>query len=299
MGAKKVAAVVVGSLLLLVAVAVVGATMQYDRLFEQRYTVADHPVAATTSPEDLAEGQRLLKARACAECHGSDYGGKAFLDDPGLGKLYSANITGGKGSRVAGWSDLELEKVIRHSVRPDGSPLLFMPAHEFWYLSDADLAKILQAMKALPKVDRDQPAQEATLLFKVLGAAGLLDVQAAAKVDHQKPHEAAPEPAPTKEFGKYLSVTCVGCHGAGFGGGPIPGAPPSFPVPTNLTPAKDGLGKYDEASFMAALRTGKRPDGSDINPFMPWKVYGEMTDVELKALYAFLSSLPAKETGSR
>lgn len=299
MRAKKLAGAVIGVVLLAVAGVAIGATVQYDRLFAQRFVVADHPVAATTSPEDLTEGQRLLKARGCAECHGSDYGGKAFLDDPGLGKMYSSNLTGGKGSRVAQWDDLALEKVIRHSVRPDGSPLFFMPAHEFWYLSDVELARIVQALRQLPKVDREQPANEATLLLKALSVAGIFDALPAGKVDHQRPHEAAPEPGPTQAFGKYLAVTCTGCHGEGFAGGPIPGAPPSMPVPTNITPAKDGLGTYSKDAFVAAMRTGKRPDGSDLNPFMPWKVYKEMTDVELEALYAYLTALPAKPTGSR
>lgn len=299
MRGKKIAALVLGVVVLAAAAVAIGATVQYDRMFAQRFVVADHPVAATTSQEDLTEGQRLLKARGCAECHGSDYSGKAFLEDPGLGTLYSSNLTGGKGSRVGQWDDLALEKVIRHSVRPDGSPLFFMPAHEFWYLSDAELGRILQALRQLPKVDREQPANQATLLLKALSVAGIFDALPAAKVDHKKAHEAAPEPGPTEAYGKYLGVTCIGCHGAGMAGGPIPGAPPSIPVPTNLTPAKDGLARYDEASFVAVMRTGKRPDGSDINPFMPWKVYREMTDVELKALYAYLSHLPAKETGTR
>ncbi len=40
-------------------------------------------------------------------------------------------------------------------------------------------------------------------------------------------------------------------------GGPIPGAPPSLPVPKNLTPAPDGLGRDDEAQFIAMMRTGR------------------------------------------
>jgi mono/diheme cytochrome c family protein len=299
MKAKKIVAIVAVSLVSLVALVAGGATVQYDRMFDETFVVAPHQVAPTTSPEDLAEGERLLKARGCADCHGSDFAGKHFLDDPGLGKLASANITGGKGSAVGSYTDLDLERIIRHSVRPTGKPLFFMPAHEYWFLSDLELGRILQALRQVPKVDREAPPHEPKLLLKLLTVFGVFDGVPARLVDHNKDHEPGPAVGETPAFGQYLAVTCKGCHGKGFAGGPIPGAPPSIPVPTNLTPAKDGLLQYDQAGFVVAMRTGKRPDGTDINPFMPWKVYSHMTDTELKALYAYLMSLPAREFGGR
>ena len=50
---------------------------------------------------------------------------------------------------------------------------------------------------------------------------------------------------------------------------------------------------------MRALRAGKRKDGTDILPQMPWKAYGQMTDVELKALWAYLQTVPAVAKGTR
>jgi hypothetical protein len=50
---------------------------------------------------------------------------------------------------------------------------------------------------------------------------------------------------------------------------------------------------------MTMIRTGVRPDGTTINEFMPWKVYANMNDTELKALYAFFKSLPPKPFGGR
>lgn len=43
---------------------------------------------------------------------------------------------------------------------------------------------------------------------------------------------------------------------------------------------------------MRAIREGERPDGSDIDPFMPWKSLGRMTDTELRAINVYLPSLP-------
>jgi cytochrome c553 len=61
----------------------------------------------------------------------------------------------------------------------------------------------------------------------------------------------------------------------------------------NLTPdAETGIGKrYDEAKFIAAMRTGKKPEGEPILPPMPWNVVGKMTDEDLRSVWAFLQTL--------
>ena len=64
----------------------------------------------------------------------------------------------------------------------------------------------------------------------------------------------------------------------------------------NLTPDKEtGIAEWSEQNFMQALRTGKhqgQPNGRDILPPMPWDVYKFMTDDDLKAVYAYLRSIP-------
>ncbi len=63
----------------------------------------------------------------------------------------------------------------------------------------------------------------------------------------------------------------------------------------NLTPDPEtGLKKrYTEASFIKTLRTGKKPEGEDLLPPMPWILYKVMPDADLKALYAYLQTIPA------
>ena len=64
----------------------------------------------------------------------------------------------------------------------------------------------------------------------------------------------------------------------------------------NLTPDKEtGIAEWSEALFIQALRTGKhqgQPNGRDILPPMPWEYFKSMTDDDLKAVYAYLRSLP-------
>ena len=65
----------------------------------------------------------------------------------------------------------------------------------------------------------------------------------------------------------------------------------------NLTPDKEtGIAEWSESHFIQALRTGKhqgQPNGRDILPPMPWDVYGKMTDDDLKAIFAYLRTIPA------
>lgn len=103
--------------------------------------------------------------------------------------------------------------------------------------------------------------------------------------------------AATLERGGHLFATrgCADCHGSNFAGQHVPGTPPSFPDSRNLTPT--GLGSWTAADFRRALHEGKRPDGSAIDPFMPWQAYSKMTHVEIDAMWAFLQTLPATPTG--
>ncbi len=64
----------------------------------------------------------------------------------------------------------------------------------------------------------------------------------------------------------------------------------------NLTRDKEtGLGEWTEEVFIQAIRTGKhqgQPNGRDILPPMPWFNFRQMSDSDLKAVWAYLRSLP-------
>jgi mono/diheme cytochrome c family protein len=63
----------------------------------------------------------------------------------------------------------------------------------------------------------------------------------------------------------------------------------------NLTPDQNtGIGSWSEETFIKAIRTGKHMGVSrPILPPMPWEVYRQMTDADLKAIYAYLRTIPA------
>ena len=69
--------------------------------------------------------------------------------------------------------------------------------------------------------------------------------------------------------------------------------PWGYSVASNLTPdPATGIGtRYNEASFLATMRTGKKPNGTPIMPPMPSEVYQNMTDDDLKAIFAYLRTV--------
>ena len=63
---------------------------------------------------------------------------------------------------------------------------------------------------------------------------------------------------------------------------------------SNLTPEPNtGLGIWTEDLFVKALRTGRHwGQARPILPPMPWQSYSRMTDDDLKAMYAYLRTIP-------
>lgn len=102
--------------------------------------------------------------------------------------------------------------------------------------------------------------------------------------------------------GEYLAKAagCVGCHtdtkaGAPrFAGGREIATPFGKFFGPNITPDPvAGIGRWSEADFIAAMRFGLRPDGSQSFPAFPYASFTKITDADLKDLYAYLRSLPA------
>jgi len=62
----------------------------------------------------------------------------------------------------------------------------------------------------------------------------------------------------------------------------------------NLTPdSETGLGKWTEETFIQAMRTGRHEgQGRPILPPMPWPWFGQASDEDLKAIFAYLQTLP-------
>jgi mono/diheme cytochrome c family protein len=230
------------------------------------------------------------------ECHGAAFRGNTVVDQPIIGRLAGPNLTlGGRGAEL---EPVDWERAVRHGVRRSGKPLIFMPSQEFTRMTDADLAAIIAYARSVPPVRRVMPASYAGPMLRTLSVAGQVNVVSADSIDHAQPHEARVAAEPTPSYGKYLASGCTGCHGNGLSGGRIPGAPPEWGPAANITPT--GIGRWSEADFVRALRTGRRPDGTAIDStVMPIRLLRQMDDVEVAAIYAYLRTVPPRPYGNR
>jgi mono/diheme cytochrome c family protein len=272
-----------------------------ERRLRRRFEAPSHPLTIVTDSATLAKGARLAAARGCTDCHGPALAGNVLIDNPIVGRMVPANLTRGAGGRGAALEPEDWERAIRHGVRRDGSALLVMPAAEFKDMTDEDVASIIAYGRSRTAVDHALPSQWVGPVARLLLLSGKADIVPAEKIDQRARHLASMESTVSPEFGRYVASGCVGCHGPTYSGGQIPGMPPEHPPARNLTPdMKTGIGEWTEAQFVHALREGKRPDGSVIRgEFMPIRATRQMTDTELKAVYAYLRTLPPKAFGNR
>jgi cytochrome c553 len=173
-----------------------------------------------------------------------------------------------------------------------------MPSIEFVNLSDHELSDVVAYIQSRPPVDRTMKGVRIGPVFSFVVAFGA-DTLLAFSLDHHKPHPVEPPvEAASVELGGHIAQVCKGCHNPQLSGGKVAGDP-NMPIVANLTPHETGLKGWTEADFFRALREGKRKDGSDILPQMPWKIYGQMKDVEIKALWAYLQTVPPVAKGAR
>ena len=270
-----------------------------ERNMRRTYDIAPRDIVVPAGTASVQHGQHFARAiTKCVECHGDDLGGKVLIDDPAIGRYVPRNLTTGKGGIGGELSPRDWERAVRHGVGRSGKPILFMPSQDFATLSDADLGAIVAWVRQLPPVDRELPPSRPGPMARILNAVGQLPL-AAQLIAHGEPRQAVTAPGPTAEYGKYLANVggCTGCHGPGLSGGHVPGTPPDFKPAANITPR--GIGHYAETDFFRALREGTRPDGTKLDPFMPWRLAREMSDDEIRAVYAYLRTVPPREFGNR
>jgi len=118
---------------------------------------------------------------------------------------------------------------------------------------------------------------------------------------------AAPSRAETQlERGRYLVETLAGCGNCHtprgpsgplkdkkFAGGEIIKHADFTAVTPNITPdPESGIGKWTDDQIALAIREGRRPDGKLLGPAMPSRFYRYLADEDVKAIVAYLRSVP-------
>lgn len=284
----KIIGLVFGTLILFGVLFYLYASFKVDQRLATKYDVTPEELIIPNDSTSIANGKHLVDIKGCRDCHGEDLGGKLFNDDMLIGTLVGPNLTKGKGGVTADYPIANWVKAIRHGLKSDNYPLMVMPSLETSKMSKQDLQNMISYLKSLPSVDNTLPESELGIMIKTMVHLDQIPLIPAEQIDHNTALVDSVDVSSPTVHGQYLSVMCSGCHHENMKGGE-PMAPGFPPVP-DLT-SSGATGRWTQEQFNTALRTGKRPDGTVLDPNMPVQMTKHYSDAELNALYNYLRTL--------
>ncbi len=296
-------------LLLLLALGITFTVGWRPLIGPRKRALTDRHFQAT--PQRLKRGEYLVEhVSLCYGCHtsfdakGKDMpqlleakgAGQVLTDESGF-RVVAPNITPDPETGIGRWTDDELARAIREGIGRDGRTLFpMMPYQNFRHMSDEDLASVIVYLRAQPAAHNQLPPTHVP--FPVSRLINSVPQPVTTAVS-------APDPADPVTYGKYLVTAvgdCGGCHtprdnhgqpiaGMYLAGGNI--FPESgHPVASaNITPDPSGISYYDDALFVQMMHTGS-VKGRKLNVMMPTWAFSGLTDQDLKAIYAYLRTIP-------
>ncbi len=238
------------------------------------------------------------------------------------GRSFTANLTSDRETGIGGWSEQQFIATIRQGRHlGDGRPLLPpMPWPAFRRLADQDLAAIFAYLQTVPAIRNKvpepvgDPAPPPTLepLPTLVSAPGHANpvvrgrylVTAKGCGDCHTPMKMGangPEYDTTRALAGFDARVAVPTMPPVAGVGEVSALEPSFAgawgisFSANLTPDKaTGIGTWTEQQFIDTLRNGRHQGrGRQLLPPMPWPAFGQLSDPDLKAIFAYLQTVPA------
>jgi mono/diheme cytochrome c family protein len=246
---------------------------------------------------------------ACGNCHtpkgpagdlpGRELaGGLEFREEPFT--AYAPNLTGDPETGIGNWSDEAIVAAIREGRRPDGSIVgPPMPVEFYRAMSDDDARAVVAYLRSIPAVRNAVPRSEYRMPLPA---------------SYGPPVGAVPAvmPADGLAYGAYLAAVghCMECHTPfgpepdrmarmGMGGAAFPG-PWGTSIAANITSdPKTGIGRWTDAEVMRAITQGISVDGTPLKPPMAFHAYATMTQDDLRALVAWIRTVPPIENAIR
>jgi mono/diheme cytochrome c family protein len=265
-----------------------------------------------TAPR-LERGRYLFTSTTgCTGCHSvhdwSQHGGPVSSGGEGVGqvmwfkdlpgRIVAPNITSDAETGAGTWTDDQLARAIREGIGHDGRALFpMMPYENLRHMSDEDLASLVVYIRSLPPVRNALPPTE--IIFPVKYLIRSVPQPVTEPVS-------SPDRSDRLKWGEYLITiaSCNECHtprargvakpGLEYGGGFTLDGPWGAAASANITPDATGIGYYDEALFIQAMRTGY-VKARQLKSIMPFGEFGGLTDDDLRAMFAYVRTLkPAK-----
>jgi mono/diheme cytochrome c family protein len=263
------------------------------------------------TPERLARGKYLLTSGQppCIMCHspleatadggltvkpGTEFSGRSF-DVEGVPFVVAPNLTPDPETGIGTWTDDQLARAIREGISHDGRALFpIMPYEKFHAMSDEDLAAVIVYLRSLPPVRHELAKTAVPFPLNRLINSAPEPVTAPVSADLSTP----------EKRGAYIAQmgVCADCHttrddkgnvraGMAFAGGTaMPFGSRKTVYSANLTPGVNGIPYYTEDLFIETIRTGK-VRSRKLDAMMPFELYKNMTDQDLKDLFAYLKTL--------
>ena len=259
------------------------------RLERGRYLVtsAETPCMLCHSPLDPSGGELKVKDGMVLAGRNWEPDGTPFVTAP--------NLTPDPETGIGTWTDDQLARAIREGIGHDGRTLFpIMPYEKYRYMSDEDLASIIVYLRSLKPIRNPLPKSAVPFPLNRLinGVPEPID------------GPVTPDLSTPEKRGKYIATlaVCADCHtpmddkgarvpGMEFGGGQtMEYAGWQSAASANLTPSANGIPYYTEDLFIEAFRTGK-VRSRHLNGMMPTRYFRNMTDQDLKDVFAFLKTL--------
>ena len=254
------------------------------------------------SAERVARGRYLTQAViACETCHsprdwsqhgapmqsGMELAGQPLPLNGFPGTIVAPNLTPDRETGAGGWTDDQIARAIREGIKHDDSTLFpLMPYGAYKELSDEDLASVVVYLRSVAPVRNPLPASKINFPVNYL-------VRGVPEPVTAPVH--GPDASNALARGKYIATLGCGCHKAadpklGYGGGEVLGGPWGEATSANITPDPSGISYYTEMTFITAMRTGY-VGARKLNSIMPFGEFKNMTDDDLKAIFAYLRTV--------
>ena len=261
------------------------------------------------TPERLERGRYLVTSvTGCLFCHaevdwqargftaraGTEGSGRSWADE-GIPWLTVPNITPDPATGAGRWTDDQLARAIREGIGYDGRALFpLMPYLQYKYMSDEDLASVVAYIRSLPPVRKPLPRSQVP--FPVNRFINAVPEALTAPVPE-------PDRSNPVAYGDYLVRigVCRDCHstadangqavpGMEFAGGTVLPGPYGEIASSNITQDASGIPYYTEELFIEMMRTGM-VKARKIHDRMPYVGYGQQTDDDLKAMFAYVKTI--------
>jgi len=258
----------------------------------------------------------------CMDCHSkrdwNKYSGPVVPGTEGMGGemfdqkmvglpgvIFARNITPDTETGIGNWTDNDIIRAFTQGLSKRGDTLFpLMPYPEYNQMAKEDILSIVAYLRTLKPIKNVVPARKLMIPVSMAYPPGLKT-----SIDSNM----MPPASDLIAYGAYMTTisACFDCHtpmikGAfdfkhPFSGGHVFDLTSFKVAAANITPdSATGIGTWNEERFLSKFVPYRKEESYNFaagkqNTIMPLTNYAEMKDDDLRAIYAFLRTLPPQK----